>query len=340
MNIHPITLSQYSFETELEHPELSGLGSLLEDVASACKRVAHECSRGALRGVEGYASTENVQGEAQKKIDIVANDIFIAANQWGGHVSALISEEMDTPWFPKDTRKGPFLLFFDPLDGSSNSDVNAPVGSIFSVMRAPEGYMQNVYESSWALRKGCEQIAAGYALYGPATILVLTIGHGTHGFTLDRDIGEFISTHPNMKIAQSAKEFAINASNWRHWEAPMQQYIEECLQGQTGTRGKDFNMRWLAALVGECHRILTRGGVFAYPFDKRDPAKPGKLRLMYECNPIAMLVEQAEGLASTGRMRIMDVLPNSLHQRVPFIFGAAKEVSYIEQLHQNVPNRP
>jgi fructose-1,6-bisphosphatase len=222
---------------------------------------------------------------------------------------------------------------FDPLDGSSNVDVNVSVGSIFSVLRCPEGVTEP--RAKDFLQPGTKQVAAGYAIYGPTTMLVLTLGRGTHGFTLDRNMGEFILTHPDMTIPASTREFAINASNERFWEPPVRRYVAECIQGKAGTRGADFNMRWIASMVAEVHRILVRGGLFMYPRDTKDPAKPGRLRLMYEANPMSMLVEQAGGAASTGRGRILEVEPTSLHQRVPVILGSRDEVARIESYHHD-----
>lgn len=339
INVIPVTLSQFLFHAEAKNPALKGVAGLLEDVAVACKHIAHACSRGNLAGIGGLAGADNVQGEAQKKIDVLANDLFISANRWGERVCALVSEEEENPWIPPaNIRKGPYILLFDPLDGSSNSDVNVSVGSIFSVLRAPEGYQELSFDTKWALRPGHEQVVAGYALYGQATIMVLTLGDGVHVFTLDRDVGEFIHSHEHVRIPEATQEFAINASNARFWEPPVRQYIDECLLGkEAGGRGKDFNMRWIASLVAEAHRILMRGGVFLYPRDHKVPKKAGRLRLMYECNPIAMIIEQAGGMASTGRERILDVVPEEFHQRIGFIFGSSEEVRYVEKLHRELP---
>lgn len=334
-NVIPNTLSQFLFHAEAKNPTLKGISGLLEDVAVACKHIAHACSKGSLMGVSGLAGADNIQGEAQKKIDILANDLFISANRWGERVCALVSEEEKHPWLPpKESKRGEYILLFDPLDGSSNSDVNVSVGSIFSVLRAPKDFAQKAFNTQWALRPGREQVVAGYALYGQATVMVLTLGDGVHAFTLDREVGEFIHSHADIRIPNEAKEFAINASNSRFWESPVQQYIDECLLGKDGPRGKDFNMRWVASLVAEAHRILMRGGIFLYPRDNKIPKKEGRLRLMYECNPIAMIIEQAGGLAITGRERILDIVPHEFHQRIGFIFGAIDEVRYVESLHQ------
>ena len=305
---------------------------LLSDIVTACKRIAHDVNKGALIGVLGSAGSENVQGETQKKLDVITNEIFIESNQWGGHLAAMASEEMEDVYpIPACYPKGKYLLVFDPLDGSSNIDVNISVGTIFSILRAPDGVSNPKAEDF--LQPGTKQVCAGYALYGPATMLVITTGNGVNGFTLDRDIGEFMLSHPKMTIPEDTREFAINASNERFWEAPVQRYVRECVAGKTGPRGENFNMRWVASMVAEVHRILTRGGIFMYPRDTKDPKKAGKLRLMYEANPMSFIVEQAGGMSSTGRERIMDVQPSDLHQRVPVILGSKNEVARVVGYH-------
>jgi fructose-1,6-bisphosphatase I len=287
-----------------------------------------------LAGVLGSAGSENIQGETQKKLDVITNDIFIEANQWNGHLAAMASEEMDDIYpIPAQYPKGKYLLTFDPLDGSSNIDVNISVGTIFSILRCPEG-VTNPTAADF-LQPGTKQICAGYALYGPATMLVLTTGHGVNGFTLNNDIGEFMLTHPNMTIPVDTQEFAINMSNQRFWEAPVQRYVDECVKGKTpGGREKNFNMRWVASMVAEVHRILTRGGIFMYPFDNKEPGKAGKLRLLYEANPMSFIVEQAGGACSTGRGRILELQPTGLHQRVPVILGSKNEVERVAGYHK------
>ncbi len=305
---------------------------LLNDIVSACKRIAHDVNKGALIGVLGSAGSENVQGETQKKLDVITNEIFIQSNEWAGHLAAMASEEMEDVYsIPKQYPRGKYLLVFDPLDGSSNIDVNISVGTIFSILRAPEG-IENPGAEDF-LQPGTKQVCAGYALYGPATMLVITTGNGVNGFTLDRDIGEFILSHPNMTIPEDTREFAINASNERFWEEPVQRYVRECIAGKTGPRGENFNMRWVASMVAEVHRILTRGGIFMYPKDTKDPKKAGKLRLMYEANPMSFIVEQAGGTSSTGRERIMEIQPSDLHQRVPVILGSKNEVARVVSYH-------
>jgi fructose-1,6-bisphosphatase I len=306
---------------------------LISDVIMACKQIAHDVSKGALIGVLGSAGSENVQGETQKKLDIITNEVFIKSTEWGGHLAAMASEEMDDVYaIPAKYPKGKYLLVFDPLDGSSNIDVNISVGTIFSILRAPKG-VENPTAADF-LQAGTTQVCAGYALYGPSTMLVITTGHGVNGFTLDSDIGEFMLTHPNMTIPADTVEFAINASNERHWEKPVQRYVEECIAGKPGPRGKNFNMRWIASMVAEVHRILIRGGVFMYPRDDRDPGKAGKLRLLYEANPMSFIVEQAGGVSSTGYERILDMQPTGLHQRVPVILGSKNEVERIVGYHK------
>ena len=300
---------------------------LLEVVARACKSISHSVNKGALGEVLGSAGSENVQGEIQKKLDIIANEVLIEANEWGGHLAAMASEEMDEIYqVPNRYPRGEYLLLFDPLDGSSNIDVNVSIGTIFSVRVKPEGV--DVSEQDF-LQAGHQQVAAGYCVYGPQTTLVLTVGHGVDMFTLDREQGSFVLTQENVRIPEDTKEFAINMSNMRHWDAPTKRYIDECLQGREGPRGKDFNMRWIASMVADVHRILTRGGVFMYPWDKREPGKPGKLRLMYEANPMAWLVEQAGGAATNGHQRILDIAPEQLHQRVSVVLGSKNEVDRV-----------
>jgi fructose-1,6-bisphosphatase I len=304
---------------------------LLEVVARACKSISHSVNKGALGEVLGSAGSENVQGEIQKKLDIIANEVLIEANEWGGHLAAMASEEMDGIYqVPNRYPRGEYLLLFDPLDGSSNIDVNVSIGTIFSVLVKPEGV--DVSEQDF-LQAGHQQVAAGYCVYGPQTTLVLTVGHGVAMFTLDREQGSFMLTQEHVRIPEDTKEFAINMSNMRHWDAPTKRYIDECLQGREGPRGKDFNMRWIASMVADVHRILTRGGVFMYPWDKREPGKPGKLRLMYEANPMAWLVEQAGGAATNGHQRILDIAPTQLHQRVSVVLGSKNEVDRVTQYY-------
>lgn len=327
-----VTLTQFIIEQQRELPGVSGtFTSLLNDIVTACKKISHLVNQGNLIGVLGSADSENVQGEVQKKLDIITNDIMIEALNWTGHLAGMASEESDDIiLIPSQYPKGKYLALFDPLDGSSNIDVNLAVGTIFSILRCREGVDPALEDF---LQKGTEQVCAGFVLYGPSTMMVLTTGHGVNGFTLDQDIGEFILTHPNMTIPEDTKEFAINVSNQRFWEPPVQRYIDECLQGTEGVRGKDFNMRWVASMVAEVYRILTRGGVFMYPYDLRDPSKPGRLRLMYEANPMAFIMEQAGGACSTGRERILDIKPKALHQRVPVILGSKNEVERIVGYH-------
>lgn len=329
---NPVTLTRFIIEQQREQPSASGaFTSLLSDIVTACKKISHLVNQGNLVGVLGSADSENVQGEVQKKLDIISNDIMIDALSWSGHLAGMASEENDELiQIPTHYPKGKYLALFDPLDGSSNIDLNLTVGTIFSILRCRESVEPTLEDF---LQKGTEQVCAGFVLYGPSTMMVLTTGHGVNGFTLDQDIGEFILTHPNMTIPEDAKEFAINMSNHRFWEPPMRRYIDECVQGTDGPRGKNFNMRWIASLVAEVYRILTRGGIFMYPYDLRDTSKPGHLRLLYEANPMAFIVEQAGGACSTGRERILDLKPNALHQRVPLVLGAKNEVERVVDYH-------
>ena len=325
------TVSKFLIEQLHGTDYQADLAALLVDVTAAVKAISAMTSKGALGGFLGALDTQNVQGEVQKKLDVLSNDAMIQACEWGGLVAGMASEEMDDPYtLPKEFERGPYMLIFDPLDGSSNTDVNVSVGTIFSVLRHTKIGDPTVADY---LRPGVEQVAAGYAIYGPATMLVLTVGKGTHGFTLDREIGNFILTHPNLQIPADTSEFAINTSNERFWEPPIQRYVAECKAGKTGPRGRDFNTRWIASMVADVHRILMRGGIFMYPKDTKDPSKPGRLRLMYEANPIGMIIEQAGGAASTGRGRILEVQPSSLHQRVPVMLGSKNEIERLERYH-------
>ena len=329
------TLTRFLIEEQRRnHPAGAGFTALVNDVRLACKRISTLIGKGALNDLLGAAGSQNVQGETQQKLDVLANDIFVRTNEWGGQLAGLVSEEMEEPYpIPSEFPRGRYLLLFDPLDGSSNIDVNVAVGSIFSVLRCPDGVSEP--EGVDFLQSGCEQVCAGYAIYGPSTMLVLSTGHGVNGFTLDREIGEFMLTHPDLRIDPGTSEFAINVSNSRHWEPAVRRYVNECLAGRNGPRGKDFNMRWVASLVAETHRILMRGGVFLYPRDRKDPSKAGRLRLLYEANPIGFIIEQAGGRASTGLAPVLDVAPEQLHQRIGFVFGAREEVERIERYYRD-----
>jgi fructose-1,6-bisphosphatase I len=333
MSTKKISLTRYLVEQQRVDGHIpSQLRLLLEVVARACKSISQAVNKGALGGVLGSAHSENVQGEIQKKLDIIANEVLIEANEWGGHLAAMASEEMDAIYVvPNRYPKGEYLLLFDPLDGSSNIDVNVSIGTIFSVLKMPEGD-RGVDEGDF-LQPGRQQVAAGYCVYGPQTTLVLTVGDGVVMFTLDREQGSFVLTQEHIRVPEDTQEFAINMSNMRHWDEPVKRYIDECLAGREGPRGKDFNMRWIASMVADVHRILTRGGVFLYPWDAREPKKAGKLRLMYEANPMSWLIEQAGGAATNGRQRILDIQPGTLHERVSVILGSKNEVERVTSYH-------
>jgi fructose-1,6-bisphosphatase I len=328
-----VTLTQYLIEQQRHHGTVTPeLRLLIEVVARACKAISHSVGKGALSGNHGNVGTDNIQGEAQKKLDVISNEILMEANEWGGHLAAMASEEMEHPHsVPTNYPRGGFLLLFDPLDGSSNIDVNVAVGTIFSVLKMPEGVTEPDEKSF--LQPGRNQVAAGFAVYGPATVLVLTVGNGTVGFTLDRELGSFVMTHSDIRIAADTAEFAINMSNQRNWDAPVHRYIDECLKGKTGPRGKDFNMRWVASMVADVYRIISRGGIFMYPRDAKH--KEGRLRLMYEANPMSFIVEQAGGAATNGTQRIMDIQPTGLHQRVGVILGSRNEVETVTGYHRS-----
>jgi len=328
-----VNLTRYLVEQEREHGVITPhLRLLVEVVARACKRISIAVNKGALGDVLGSAGTGNVQGEVQKKLDVIANDVLIHANEWGGHLAAMASEEMDTV-FPVSEHypRGEYLLLFDPLDGSSNIDVDVTIGTIFSVLQIP-GSGGEVTEQQF-LQSGAQQVAAGYCVYGPQTQLVLTVGHGVAVFTLDREQGSFVLTQRDLQIPATTSEFSINMSNLRHWAPPVRRYIDECLQGKDGPRGRDFNMRWVGSMVADVHRILMRGGVFLYPWDKREQNKPGKLRLLYEANPMSFLVEQAGGAATNGKQRILDITPTSLHERCSVMLGSREEIELLQRYH-------
>ncbi|CZF78866.1 Fructose-1,6-bisphosphatase class 1 [Grimontia celer] len=327
------TFTRFIIEDLRKLPEATGdFTLLLSAIVTACKEIADDVSRGQLINVLGSAETENIQGETQKKLDVISNDILIRALEWSGHLGGMASEELEEAYpIPAKFPKGKYLLVFDPLDGSSNTEVNVSIGTIFSILRCPPGVSEPTEEDF--LQPGAKQVCAGYVLYGPATNLVLTTGQGVNGFTLDRDIGEFILTHPKLTIPEKTHEFAINMSNQRHWEPAVKRYIDEVVAGKDGPRGRDFNTRWVASMVAEVHRILMRGGIFLYPKDERENVKEGRLRLLYEANPMSFIIEQAGGAASTGRERILSVKPHRLHQRIPVIIGAREEVERVERYH-------
>ncbi|MBC3808445.1 class 1 fructose-bisphosphatase [Undibacterium seohonense] len=328
-----ISLTRFLVEEQrLNNSIPAELRLLIEVVARACKTISHAVGKGALGEVLGTAHTENVQGEVQKKLDILSNEILLEANEWGGHLAAMASEEMETIHpIPNRYPQGEYMLLFDPLDGSSNIDVNVSIGTIFSVLKAPDG-MGTPTEQDF-LQKGSQQVAAGYAIYGPQTMLIFTTGNGVNCFTLDREMGSWVLTERNIRIPADTQEFAINMSNVRHWYPPVTRYVDEMLAGKTGPLNKNYNMRWIASMVADVHRILHRGGIFMYPADKREPDKAGKLRLMYEANPMSMIVEQAGGASTDGKQRMLDVQPTSLHQRVAVFLGSKNEVELVTRYH-------
>ncbi|MDH3320285.1 MAG: class 1 fructose-bisphosphatase [Betaproteobacteria bacterium] len=330
-----VTLTQFLIRRQHTGKINADLRLLIETVARACKAISTRVTKGALADGHGAAGMENVQGEAVQKLDMLSNEILLEANEWGGNLAALASEEMEMPHpIPTQFPKGEYLLLFDPLDGSSNIDVNISVGTIFSVLRCPkmaDGSLCEPEESAF-LQPGRAQVAAGFAVYGPTTVFALTVGDGAHGFTLDRETFTFVLTHPDIRIPADTAEFAINVSNQRRWEPPVKRYIDECLAGKDGPRGKDFNMRWVASMVADVFRVLSRGGIFMYPRDAKNTN--GRLRLMYEANPMGFIVEQAGGAATDGRTRILDLQPTGLHQRVAVILGSKNEVELVTKYHR------
>jgi fructose-1,6-bisphosphatase I len=324
------SLTKFLIERQHAGKINADLRLLIETIARACKAISTRVNKGALGGGHGNAGTENVQGEIQKNLDVLSNEILLEANEWGGNLAALASEEMeDVKPTPTHYPRGEYLLLFDPLDGSSNIDVNISVGTIFSVLHCPKGAQP---DEKVFLQPGRNQVAAGFAVYGPTTQLVITVGDGAHAFTLDRETFTFILTQANIRIPEDTAEFAINTSNMRRWEPPVKRYIDECLAGKDGPRGKDFNMRWVASMVADVFRVLSRGGIFMYPRDSKN--KDGRLRMMYEANPMAFIVEQAGGAATDGRTRILDLQPARLHQRVAVILGSKNEVERVTSYHR------
>ena len=333
--MHDVTnLPNYLNKKSRHHGQIDeDLAGIIMDMARACKIISHMVGRGALADVLGYAESENVQGETQAKLDVLANDVILRAHEASGHVAAMASEEMESIYsLPIGSQLGDYLLVFDPLDGSSNIDVNASIGTIFGVLPVPRGI--NEPREQHFLQPGDNLVAAGYVVYGPSTVLVLTLGDGVDVFTLDRSIGEFTLVRQGVRLPPETGEYSINSANSRFWEPAVRRYIDECVAGKDGARGKNFTMRWIGSMVADCHRVLSRGGVFMYPKDNRDPNKPGKLRLLYEVNPMAMLAEQAGGKASTGYGRVLAVEPSKLHQRVGLLMGSSAEVERLERYHQ------
>lgn len=327
-----ITLRQFLLREEQRHADVPKLVAAMEDIVQATRKISYLIDRGALGGSLGSANTDNVQGEIQKKLDVISNEVMLEALEWSGHWAGLASEEMeDAIAIPAGYDKGQYLCLFDPLDGSSNIDINGNVGTIFSILPCPEGVAEPTNEDF--LQPGVNQIASGFALYGPSTILVLTVGHGVKGFTLDKGSGEYLLTHPDMRIREDTQDFTVNMSNQRYWAEPMKRYVNECMQGTESARGMHFNMRWAGAMVFDVHRVLCTGGIFMYPWDSREPDKPGKLRLMYEVNPMSFIVEQAGGASSTGTQRALEVQPERLHQRCPVILGSKNEVERVVRYH-------
>jgi len=329
-----MTLTQFLVGRQQQNVINADLRLLLETIARACKAISTRVNKGALANGHGSAEASNVHGEIQKKLDVLSNEILMEANVWGGNLAAFASEEVERPVpITEPYKRGEYLLLIDPLDGSSNIDVNISVGTIFSVLRCPktaDGKYSEPDERAF-LQPGNRQAAAGFAVYGPTTVFVLTVGDGVYGFTLDRETYTFVQTHPDIKIPADTAEFAINTSNMRRWEPPVKRYIDECLAGTDGPRGKDFNMRWVASMVADVFRVLSRGGIFMYPRDSKN--KDGRLRLMYEANPMSFIVEQAGGAATDGKNRILDLQPKALHQRVAVILGSKNEVERVTSYH-------
>jgi fructose-1,6-bisphosphatase I len=322
-----VTMEEYLTSWAQSDSARLAIAATIRVIAGACKDIADVVAAGPLGGRLSVVEAAGIGGDFQTALDVLANERLIDALR-GAPVAAVASEELDVPI---ELNPGtPLIVALDPLDGSSNIDTNVSVGTIFSLLPTPPS---GGAEPAAFLRHGSDQIAAGYILYGPQTSLVLTLGAGTDIFTLDRACGTFVLTMPQVQIPPVSNEFAINASNARYWAKEVRQWFDDCIAGAEGPRGRNFNMRWIASMVAEAHRILVRGGVYAYPGDAREGYRSGRLRLVYEANPIAMLMEQAGGAASTGRERILDHQPRMLHERVPLIFGSRKEVALLEEHH-------
>jgi fructose-1,6-bisphosphatase I len=310
------TLSQW-LSRAASGPELAGV---IDTVAAACAEIGAVLRLAPLAGQTGLAGATNVQGEAQKQLDVISNDIFVKHLQTNAAVSILISEELDEPLHLNG--QGGFLVACDPLDGSSNLDVNVTVGTIFSVLAVDPAAPD-------LLQPGTRQLAAGYAAYGPATSLVLSFGQSVAAFAMDA-AGQFILVQDAITVPPASAEYAINTARARFWDQATSAYVAENVAGETGPAGKRYNMRWIGSMVADIHRILMRGGIFLYPLDSETVSKGGRLRLLYEANPMAFLLEAAGGRASTGPQRILQVQPTAIHQRVPVILGSAEEVARIE----------
>jgi fructose-1,6-bisphosphatase I/sedoheptulose-1,7-bisphosphatase len=340
LRVGEATLTEYLIAEQRKVAAATGnYTALVNDIRLACTRIAFLVGKGALTGTPGRTGADAAAGD-RATLDLRARDTFIRATQWGGSLAGMVAEGLAEPYpIPDEYARGHYLLAFDPLVGSANFDVNAPVGSIFSVLPAPvdeateEGAVRA--DALAFLQPGSSQVCAGYAIYGPSTMLVLTLGHGVNGFTYDRELGEFILTHPELRIPEQASEFAIDSSNARYWEPAVARYVSEGLAGRTGRRERDFSMRWASSLVVEAHRVLMRGGLFLCPRDTREDGRQGRLRLLYEANPIGLLVEQAGGRASTGFGPVLAVQPRDIHERTGFIFGARAEVDRLERYHRD-----
>ncbi len=332
MSIHSqITLRQFLINEREKNPP--GLTAAIIDLARATRKLSYLVRRGAIGDVMGTADTDNVQGETQKKLDVISNDILIESLSWSGNWAALASEELEhSIQVPSENEKGAFLCLFDPLDGSSNIDINGSIGTIFSILPCPEGVDKPKDEDF--LQAGTAQVSAGFVLYGPSTVMVLTTGHGVNAFTLETGSGDFVLTEENLSVPDVSKEFMVNMSNQRFWAEPMQRYVHECMMGTDSPRGVHFDMRYAGSMVADVYRILINGGIFLYPWDSKDPKKPSKLRLLYEANPMSFIVEQAGGCSSTGTQRIMEIQPDQIHQRCPVVLGSTPEVERVEQYHR------
>lgn len=323
------TLARHIYEEERKYPEATGeLSDLLHDLSLAAKVISLDVNKAGLIDIIGFTGEENVHGEKVKKLDIFANDMMIKAMDHGGHLCVMASEEEeDIIHIPTEFNIGKYVLLFDPLDGSSNIDANVSIGTIFSIYKriSPEGGPGTMED---CLQPGMKQVAAGYIIYGSSTIFVYTSGNGVHGFTLDPSFGEFILSHPNIRTPKKSKIYSINEGNYLYWHPGLKKYIK-WLQEEDAATERPYSSRYIGSMVSDIHRNLLYGGIYMYPADSRSPT--GKLRLMYECNPMAFIVEQAGGRASDGKKRMLEIQPGSLHQRTPIFIGSEEDVLLVEK---------
>lgn len=328
-NMNFQTLARHIINQEKKHPEATGeLSNLLHDLSLATKVISLEVNKAGLVDILGFTGDNNVHGEQVKKLDMYAHDMMVRAMDHGGHLCAMASEEEeDIIHIPPHFHVGKYVLLFDPLDGSSNIDANVSIGTIFSIYKrvSPDNQPGTTED---CLQPGHKQVAAGYVIYGSSTMMVYTAGNGTHGFTLDPAFGEYILSHKNIQTPKKSKIYSINEGNYLYWHPGLKKYIKY-LQDEDKATDRPYSSRYIGSMVADIHRNLLYGGIFMYPADSRNPN--GKLRLMYECNPMAFIIEQAGGRASNGKQRMLDIQPENLHQRVPVFIGSEEDVKMVEK---------